>query len=92
MDDMFASMFGMGAGGPPGRGGGGGGPPPRQRQKTQTRPSEVNYSISLEELYMGKDKSIAVERTRTCCTCKGCVQRFSLPSLGAEVLIFRGLG
>lgn len=65
MDDLFANMFG---------GGMGGGPPPRQqqkRQKTQTRPSEVEFKVTLEELYMGKEKSIAVERTRTCGSCKG---------------------
>lgn len=70
MDDMFASMFGGGMGGGMPRGAGG----PRRappRRKTQTAPSEVQQFVTLEELYKGAEKTIAIERTRTCGICKG---------------------
>ncbi|GAA5863629.1 hypothetical protein JCM8547_003673 [Rhodosporidiobolus lusitaniae] len=72
--DFFAEMFGGGAGfggPPPGMGGGGAGGRPRQRRKTQTAPSQVELSVTLEELYVGCQKHIALERTRTCGTCSG---------------------
>ncbi|BGP20133.1 hypothetical protein JCM10213_000783 [Rhodosporidiobolus nylandii] len=69
--DFFAEMFGGGGPGfggpPPGMGGG----RPRQKRKTQTAPSEVELPVTLEELYAGVEKSIGVERTRTCGTCSG---------------------
>ena len=51
--------------------GGGGGGRPRQRRKTQTAPSQVELSVTLEELYTGAHKTLLVERTRTCTTCTG---------------------
>jgi len=76
--DFFAEMFGGGAGVPPGFGGppppgagAGAGGRPRQRRKTQTAPSEVELPVTLEELYTGCAKTLAVERTRTCGTCTG---------------------
>lgn len=71
--DFFAEMFGgvpPGFGGPPPPGGGGGGRP-RQKRKTQTPPSVVDLPLTLEELYTGCAKHLAVERTRTCATCAG---------------------
>lgn len=69
--DFFADLFGAGGGfggGPrPGPGGG----RPRQRRKTQTAPSQVELSVTLEELYTGAHKTLLVERTRTCTTCTG---------------------
>ncbi|GAA5936436.1 hypothetical protein JCM3775_000820 [Rhodotorula graminis] len=75
--DFFAEMFGGGGGvppgfgGPPPPGGAGAGGRPRQRRKTQTAPSEVELPVTLEELYTGCAKTLAVERTRTCGTCTG---------------------
>ncbi|TNY19315.1 hypothetical protein DMC30DRAFT_448066 [Rhodotorula diobovata] len=72
--DFFAEMFGgvpPGFGGPPPPGGGGGGGRPRQKRKTQTPPSVVDLPLTLEELYTGCAKHLAVERTRTCATCAG---------------------
>lgn len=68
MDDIFASMF-AGAGGSFNPGGGRG----RQQPKRQTRPSVVEYPVTLEELFVGKEKNVEVERQRTCGSCKGCV-------------------
>ncbi|GAA5820976.1 hypothetical protein JCM11251_001902 [Rhodosporidiobolus azoricus] len=67
--EFFAEMFGGGGGfgGPPGGAGG----RPRQRRKTQTAPSTVEFPVTLEELYIGCQKTLAVERTRSCGTCKG---------------------
>ncbi|GAA5985479.1 hypothetical protein JCM5350_004012 [Sporobolomyces pararoseus] len=74
MNSFMDQMFGMG----PGMGMGGGGPPPggggsrpRQRRKTQTPPSQIDLHLTLEELYCGCTKTIGVERTRTCTSCKG---------------------
>ncbi|GAA5901428.1 uncharacterized protein JCM6883_000210 [Sporobolomyces salmoneus] len=54
----------------------GSGPPPsssrpRQRRKTQTPPSTIDLHLTLEELYCGCTKTIAIERIRTCSGCKG---------------------
>ncbi|GAA6017754.1 hypothetical protein JCM10207_000485 [Rhodosporidiobolus poonsookiae] len=70
-EDFFAEMFGGGGFGGPPPGMGGGGARPRQRRKTQTAPSEVELPVTLEELYAGAEKTIGVERTRSCGTCKG---------------------
>lgn len=70
MDDIFASMFGGGGGG--GRGhthGPGGGR--SEKRKTQTEPSVVNLSVTLEELYNGKEKKMDIARSRKCVTCAG---------------------
>lgn len=68
MNSFMDSMFGP----PPGMGRGGGPPPrPRQRRKTQTPPSEIDLALTLEELYCGCTKTIAIERKRTCASCKG---------------------
>ncbi|BGP51812.1 hypothetical protein JCM10450v2_007768 [Rhodotorula kratochvilovae] len=72
--DFFAEMFGgvppgYGGGGPPPGAGGGG--RPRQKRKTQTAPSEVELPVTLEELFTGCAKTLAVERTRTCGGCSG---------------------
>lgn len=71
--DFFAEMFGGGGmgGPPPGFGGAGPGGRPRQKRKTQTDPSEVELPVSLEELYAGAQKSLGVERTRSCGGCSG---------------------
>lgn len=71
MDDIFASMFGGGGGGG-GRGhnhGPGGGRP--EKKKTQTEPSVVKLSVTLEELYNGKEKKMDIQRSRKCGTCAG---------------------
>ncbi|GAA5956713.1 hypothetical protein JCM8115_000656 [Rhodotorula mucilaginosa] len=73
--DFFADLFGGGGGGGgfggPRPGAGGGGGRPRQRRKTQTAPSQVELSVTLEELYTGAHKTLLVERARTCTTCTG---------------------
>lgn len=66
MDQMFG---GGGMGGPPPGAGAGG--RPRQRRKTQTPPSQIDLHLTLEELYCGCTKTIGLERTRTCTSCKG---------------------
>lgn len=70
-NDVFADMFGGGMGGHPHSHGPAGGPRPRQRRKTQTPPSQVDLSVSLEELFCGAHKTLLVERTRTCASCSG---------------------
>lgn len=71
MNDFMSQMFGGGMGGGPPPGAGGGSQRPRQRRKTQTPPSLIDLHLTLEELYCGCTKTIGVERTRTCATCKG---------------------
>lgn len=70
MDDMFASMFG-GRRPAPGSGGGGARGEQGQGKKVQTKPSVVNLSVTLEELYNGRERKMDVERTRTCSGCSG---------------------
>ncbi|GAA5966027.1 hypothetical protein JCM21900_004928 [Sporobolomyces salmonicolor] len=73
MEQMFGGGFGMpgmGMGGPP-PGGAAGGGRPRQRRKTQTPPSQIDLHVTLEEVFCGCSKSLAIERTRTCATCQG---------------------
>ncbi|GAA5872061.1 hypothetical protein JCM16303_000963 [Sporobolomyces ruberrimus] len=72
MNSFMDQMFGGGMGGPPPPGtGGGSGGRPRQRRKTQTPPSQIDLHLTLEELYCGCTKTIGLERTRTCTSCKG---------------------
>ncbi|GAA5926501.1 uncharacterized protein JCM15063_000293 [Sporobolomyces koalae] len=70
MNSFMDQMFGAGPG-PSSFGG----PEPRSRQqrrrKTQTPPSQIDLYLSLEELYCGCTKTLAVERTRTCSLCTG---------------------
>jgi DnaJ-class molecular chaperone len=74
-DEMFSSMFGGGRGGqsrggrapPPGSAGGAG------KRKAQSQPSSATITVTLEELYNGKEKKIDIERARSCGTCKGFV-------------------
>lgn len=71
---MFEQMFGgFGMGGMGGMGGSSfgfdpAGRPPRPRRGRDT---DVEYSITLEEAYMGKRVVMALERDRLCKTCKG---------------------
>lgn len=66
MDSFFASMFGG-----PSAGMGNGRSNPSSNKKMPTKASQVEFGVSLECLFKGEEKSIAVERTRTCTTCKG---------------------
>lgn len=68
MDDMFASMFGGAAGpsrsraAPPGQ---------RKKSKSQSQSSSAEISVTLEDLFVGKEKKIDIERVRSCSQCKG---------------------
>lgn len=69
MDDIF-SMFGgpmHGMGGMPGGSSRARAPP----RKMPSPPSEVQQFVTLEELYKGAEKVLAMERARTCGQCKG---------------------
>lgn len=66
-DDIFEQMFGFGGGFSFDMGGGGGGrPPPRQ-----SRDTEIEYDLTLEEAFVGKKVILAMERDRTCGQCHG---------------------
>ena len=69
-DDIFEHMFGFGGGFSfyMGGGGGGGRAPPRQ-----SRDTEIEYDLTLEEAFVGKNVTLAMERDRTCGQCQGCV-------------------
>ncbi|KAJ9114851.1 hypothetical protein QFC20_001222 [Naganishia adeliensis] len=67
-DDIFEQMFGFGGGFSFDMGGGGGGgrAPPRQ-----SRDTEIEYDLTLEEAFVGKNVTLAMERDRTCGQCQG---------------------
>lgn len=68
-DDIFEEMFGFGGGfsfDMGGGRGGGGRPPPRQ-----SRDTEIEYDLTLEEAFIGKKVTLAMERDRTCGHCQG---------------------
>ncbi|KAK4696799.1 hypothetical protein P7C71_g1190, partial [Lecanoromycetidae sp. Uapishka_2] len=66
LDDMLQQMFGMGMGGgmPPGFGGG-----PQKPRKGKN--DEVQYQVTLEELYKGKTAKFAVKKNIICSHCNG---------------------
>ncbi|PWN38532.1 DnaJ-domain-containing protein [Meira miltonrushii] len=77
MDDIFASMFGgmggmggmdgMGMGG----GGGGGGRRRARRERKQAPATTLNYTVTLEDLYMGRETHFQVSHDIFCPTCQG---------------------
>jgi DnaJ family protein A protein 2 len=71
-DDIFEQMFGFGGGfsfdmGGSGPGGGRGG---RQAPR-QSKDTEIEYDLTLEEAFVGKKVKLAMERDRTCGQCHG---------------------
>ena len=71
-DDIFEQMFGFGGGfsfdmGGGGPGGGRGG---RQAPR-QSKDTEIEYDLTLEEAFVGKKVKLAMERDRTCGQCHG---------------------
>ncbi|KAM0789755.1 hypothetical protein ACM66B_006610 [Microbotryomycetes sp. NB124-2] len=69
MDDLFGEFFGPGMGGP--NSGARSKQSRPQKRKGPARPSETQLYVRLEELYKGVTKTIALERTRSCGSCKG---------------------
>ncbi|KAL6721559.1 DnaJ-like protein xdj1 [Lecanora helva] len=65
MEDVFAQMFGMGGGMPPGFGGGG---PQRPRRGAD---EQHDYPVNLEDLYKGKTTRFASTKNVICSHCKG---------------------
>eukprot|EP00003_Mantamonas_plastica_P006443 TRINITY_DN1523_c0_g1_i2.p1 TRINITY_DN1523_c0_g1~~TRINITY_DN1523_c0_g1_i2.p1 ORF type:complete len:409 (-),score=134.20 TRINITY_DN1523_c0_g1_i2:75-1301(-) len=63
MDDIFAQMFGFG--------GGGGGGGRRERRRMKTKDMGHTLRVSLEDLYSGTTKKIAVNRDSLCSGCDG---------------------
>jgi DnaJ-class molecular chaperone len=51
--------------------GGGRGGARRGEKAAKTAPSVVQLPVTLEELYVGKEKKLETERARTCGTCSG---------------------
>jgi DnaJ family protein A protein 2 len=61
--DMFAQMFGGGFGGGHSHGGG------SRRRKGEDK--QIDYEVTMKDLYNGKDFEIKVTRKRLCMTCYG---------------------
>lgn len=53
------------------RGGGGRQQQPRREPKRKSRSSNVEISITLEELFKGAEKKLSIQRDRCCATCTG---------------------
>jgi DnaJ family protein A protein 2 len=69
---MFDAMFGgFGMGGMGGMGGASFDPAGRRPKPTRGLNTDLEYQITLEEAYNGKRVVMALERDRTCKTCKG---------------------
>ena len=66
-NDYFDMFGGRGGGGPFGGQGGF----RQQVQKMQLEPIMLEYLVTLEELYYGKNIEISYHRTKICGTCKG---------------------
>lgn len=66
LDEMFASMFGMGGGMPHGFSGG-----PGTRKRGKGDDEEQDYHVTLEELYKGKTTKFASKKSVVCTHCKG---------------------
>jgi DnaJ homolog subfamily A member 2 len=64
INDILASMFGMGMGG-------GGMPGGRPRGPMKGPDEQSAYSVSLEDLYKGKTVKFAADKQVVCGTCKG---------------------
>ncbi|MCO5566230.1 hypothetical protein L7F22_019906 [Adiantum nelumboides] len=76
MDDIFASMFGgmggMGGGmDGMGMGGGGGGRRRARRERNRAPATTLNYTVTLEDLYMGRETHFQVSHDIFCPTCQG---------------------
>jgi DnaJ family protein A protein 2 len=71
-DDIFEQMFGFGGGFSCDMGGGGpgGGRGGRQAPR-QSKDTEIEYDLTLEEAFVGKKVKLAMERDRTCGQCHG---------------------
>ena len=72
LDDILSQMFGgmgsMGGDVPPGFGGGGGTRPQRPRKG---KDEQLDYQVTLEELYKGKTAKFASTKNIICSHCKG---------------------
>lgn len=68
LDDILASMFGMGAGGGgmPGFGAG-----PRAGKPTKGPDEEQEYTVTLEDLYKGRTAKFSSTKNIICGLCKG---------------------
>lgn len=75
MNDLFASMFGGAGGsgfpGPPPGARGGAGSSARAKRKARGDDQIVDYPVTLEEGYTGKEKEIVLEKQMPCQQCKG---------------------
>ncbi|KAI9742007.1 MAG: hypothetical protein M1834_000396 [Cirrosporium novae-zelandiae] len=67
LDDILASMFGMGGAMPPGFGGPGG----QSKRPKKGASVEQKYEVTLEELYKGKTVKFASSKNVICSNCKG---------------------
>ncbi|KAI9752535.1 MAG: hypothetical protein M1815_000444 [Lichina confinis] len=66
LDEMLREMFGLGTGGPRGPGAG-----PGRRKPRKGPDEEIQYDVTLEELYKGKTVKFASEKKVVCSQCSG---------------------
>lgn len=76
MDDFFASMFGHGF---PSAGMGGGGfygasssNTGKRKRKTRGDDQVLEFEVTLEECFTGKERHLELEKGVICPACKGC--------------------
>lgn len=71
MDDIFASLFGGMGMGQDGGGGGGGSRRRQRRERNRAPATTLNYTVTLEDLYMGRETHFQVSHDIFCPTCQG---------------------
>lgn len=74
-NDIFAELFGGGAGMRFDFSGTGGGMPGGYSRRTKGQDSVIPYEVTLEDLYNGKSVKMMMEKEIVCGTCKGSVNK-----------------
>lgn len=77
-NDIFAELFGGGAGMRFDFGGMGGGMPGGYSRRSKGQDSVIPYEVTLEDLYNGKSVKMMMEKEIVCGVCKGYATHFSL--------------
>lgn len=81
-NDIFAELFGGGAGMRFDFGGMDGGMPGGYSRRSKGQDSVIPYEVTLEDLYMGKSVKMMMEKEIVCGACKGYVASSLLYYLG----------
>lgn len=82
MNDFLAHMFGGSGGGGPGGpfgfsshpGGMGTGDAKRRKRAPKGENQIIDYKVSMEDAFSGKERTLELEKNVVCHTCKGCVR------------------